>query len=171
MSVNQNTSPWISKYPKGISAELNPEAYPSLVELMEEGFKKYSSQPAYTFMDKTITYAQVDKMSRDFAAYLQGLGLQKGDKIAIQMPNCSQYPIALYGALRAGLTVVNTNPLYTPREMKHQFTDSGAKAIVIVANFAFNLEKVATGSGYENKQCFIVKHVDYELVRAGIYHE
>jgi long-chain acyl-CoA synthetase len=142
MSVNQNTSPWISKYPKGISSELNPEAYPSLVELMEEGFEKYSSQPAYTFMDKTITYAQVDKMSLDFAAYLQGLGLQKGDRIAIQMPNCSQYPIALYGALRAGLVVVNTNPLYTPREMKHQFTDSGAKAIVMVANFAFNLEKV-----------------------------
>lgn len=175
MSVVENTYPWISKYPKGISAELNPDAYPSLVELMEEGFEKFSSQPAYTFMDKTITYAEVDKMSKDFAAYLQSLGLVKGDKIAIQMPNCSQYPIVLYGALRAGLVVVNTNPLYTPREMKHQFSDSGAKAIVMIANFAFNLEKVISETkikhviitevgdllGFPKKQIvnFVVKNV------------
>ena len=142
MSKNPNDFPWLKHYPKGIPAELNPEAYPSLLELMEEGFEKFSDQPAYYFMGKDLSYAQIEKKSRDFAAYLQGIGLKKGDKIAIQMPNCSQYPVALYGALRAGLTVVNTNPLYTPREMKHQFVDSGAKAIVIVANFAFNLEKV-----------------------------
>jgi long-chain acyl-CoA synthetase len=109
---------------------------------MESGFEKFRDQPAYTFMDKTLSYADIDKKSKDFAAYLQSIGLQKGDKIAVQMPNCSQYPVVLYGSLRAGLVVVNTNPLYTPREMKHQFSDSGAKAIVIVANFAFNLEKV-----------------------------
>lgn len=142
MAVSVDTFAWLKNYPKGISYELNPDSYPSLVDLMEEGFKKFSSQPAYTFMNKTITYLEMDKLSRDFAAYLQSIGLEKGDKIAIQMPNCSQYPVALYGALRAGLVVVNTNPLYTPREMKHQFSDSGAKAIVIVANFAFNLEKV-----------------------------
>jgi long-chain acyl-CoA synthetase len=146
MSVNPANYPWIKNYPKGVPSELNPDAYASLVDLMEEGFKKFDQQPAYTFMDKTLTYAQIDKKSRDFAAYLQSLGLVKGDRIAIQMPNCSQYPVALYGALRAGLTVVNTNPLYTPREMKHQFSDSGAKAIVMVANFAFNLEKVIAES-------------------------
>lgn len=142
MSKSPSEYPWLKHYPKGIPAELNPDAYPSLLELMEEGFEKFSEQPAYFFMGKNHTYNQIEKKSRDFAAYLQGLGLKKGDKIAIQMPNCSQYPVVLYGALRAGLTVVNTNPLYTPREMKHQFVDSGAKAIVIVANFAFNLEKV-----------------------------
>jgi long-chain acyl-CoA synthetase len=142
MSETKEKFPWLDKYPNGISAELNPDSYPSLVELMEEGFHKYSAQPAYTYMDKTFTYAQINELSKNFAAYLQGLGLNNGDKIAIQLPNCSQYPVVLYGALRAGLTVVNTNPLYTPREMKHQFNDSGAVAIVIVANFAFNLEKV-----------------------------
>jgi len=142
MSFTIDTFPWFSNYPKGMDFELNPDAYSSLLDLMESGFEKFRDQPAYTFMDKTLSYADIDKKSKDFAAYLQSIGLQKGDKIAVQMPNCSQYPVVLYGSLRAGLVVVNTNPLYTPREMKHQFSDSGAKAIVIVANFAFNLEKV-----------------------------
>ena len=142
MSLTIDTFPWFNNYPKGIDFELNPDAYPSLLDLMESGFEKFRDQAAYTFMDKTLSYSDIDKKSKDFAAYLQSIGLQKGDKIAVQMPNCSQYPVVLYGSLRAGLVVVNTNPLYTPREMKHQFSDSGAKAIVIVANFAFNLEKV-----------------------------
>ncbi len=142
MAVSKDDFLWLSHYPKGVPYELNPEAYPSLVELINEGFEKFSNQPAYTYMDKTHTFAEIKVQAFAFAAYLQSLGLKTGDKIAVQMPNCTQYPIALFGSILAGLVVVNTNPLYTPREMKHQFTDSGAKAIVIVANFAFNLEKV-----------------------------
>lgn len=142
MSVSKEDFPWFNHYPKGVPHELNPDAYPSLIELINEGFEKYSSQPAYTYMDKTHTFAQIKDQSFAFAAYLQSIGLKKGDRIAVQMPNCTQYPIVLFGSVLAGLVVVNTNPLYTPREMKHQFSDSGAKAIVIVANFAYNLEKV-----------------------------
>lgn len=142
MTDNNPEFPWLKHYPKGVPHELNPEAYPSLVDLINEGFKKFGSQPAYTYMDKTHTFSQIKDEAFAFAAYLQGLGLKTGDRIAVQMPNCTQYPIVLFGSILAGLVVVNTNPLYTPREMKHQFADSGAKAIVIVANFAFNLEKV-----------------------------
>ncbi len=155
--------------------EVTPEAYPSLLEMIEEGFTKYASKPAYACMGKQISYAQLDKMSNDFAAYLQEVGLKKGDRIAIQMPNVLQYPVAMFGALRAGLTIVNTNPLYTPREMEHQFKDSGAKAIVILANFADKLEKVLPSTqiqhvfvtqigdmlGFPKKQIvnFVVKNV------------
>jgi long-chain acyl-CoA synthetase len=139
--MNDN-KPWLNKYPEGVNHEIDPEKYPTLLELLEEGFTDHAEKKAYTFMDKSFTFSQIERQSRHFAAYLQSLGLQKGDRIAIQMPNCMQYPIVLFGVIRAGLVVVNTNPLYTPREMKHQFKDSGAKAIVIVANFAFNLEKV-----------------------------
>lgn len=142
MSVTLDTYPWLKYYSEGIPYEINPDAYPSLVELIEEGFSNYASHPAYSNMGKEITFGELDKLSRDFAAYLQHIGMQKGDRIAIQMPNLLQYPVAMFGALRAGLTVVNTNPLYTPREMQHQFKDSGAKAIVILANFGVNLEKV-----------------------------
>lgn len=142
MPVTTETYPWLKYYPKGVPYEINPEAYPSILELMEDGFKKFSHKSAYACMGKEITYGQIDTLSRNFAAYLQDMGMQKGDRIAIQMPNLLQYPVAMFGALRAGLTVVNTNPLYTPREMEHQFKDSGAIAIVIVANFASNLEKI-----------------------------
>lgn len=142
MSVSKNDFPWFNHYPEGVPYELNPEAYPSLIELLDEGFEKYADQPAFTYMDKTHTYRQIRDQAYAFAAYLQSLGLKTGDKIAIQMPNCTQYPVALFGSILAGLVVVNTNPLYTPREMKHQFTDSESKAIVIVANFAFNLQKI-----------------------------
>jgi long-chain acyl-CoA synthetase len=142
MAVNKDDFPWLSHYPKGVPYELNPEAYPSLIELINEGFEKFENQPAYTYMDKMHTFGQIKVQAYAFAAYLQSLGLKTGDRIALQLPNCTQYPVVLYGSLLAGLVVVNTNPLYTPREMKHQFTDSGAKAIVILANFAFNLEKV-----------------------------
>ncbi|MBA4852825.1 AMP-binding protein [Emticicia sp. BO119] len=142
MPVKTQPYPWLKFYPEGIPYEINPDAYPSLLELMDEGFKKYAGNASYSCMGKEMTFGELDKYSRDFAAYLQSTGLQKGDRLVIQMPNCLQYPVAMFGALRAGLIIVNTNPLYTPREMEHQFKDSGAKAIVIVANFASNLEKV-----------------------------
>ena len=134
--------PWLKQYPHGVPANINPDAYATLVELFEETFEKYRKKPAFSCMGKEITFDQVDKQSRSFGAYLQSRGLEPGDKIAIMMPNLLQYPIVLFGALRAGLVVVNTNPLYTPREMRHQFTDSGAKAIVIAENFAANLEQI-----------------------------
>ncbi len=134
--------PWLKSYPKGIPANIDADQYETLVDLFEETFAKYKNQPAFSNMGKTLTFAQLDKMSRDFGAYLHSRGLNPGDKIALMMPNMLQYPIALFGALRAGLVVVNTNPLYTPREMHHQFTDSGAKAIIIAENFAANLEKI-----------------------------
>ncbi|MEQ8416489.1 MAG: AMP-binding protein [Imperialibacter sp.] len=135
--------PWFKHYPAGVAKEINPDEYTSLVELLGEAMKKYADQTAFLNMDKGFTYREVDEKSTQFAAYLQKkLGLKKGDRIAIQMPNCLQYPIVMFGAIKAGLVVVNTNPLYTHKEMEHQFKDSGAKAIVIIANFAFNLEKI-----------------------------
>ena len=134
--------PWIKNYPEGVPAEIKLYDYESLVDLFERSCAKFKDRPAFENMGVEMTYGEVDKLSKDFAAYLQSIGLQKGDRIAIQMPNLLQFPIAFFGALRAGLTVVNTNPLYTPREMEHQFKDSGAKAIVIVENFASNLEKI-----------------------------
>ena len=142
--------PWVKNYPEGIPAEINLYDYSSVVELFESSCKKYSSKVAFENMGVTMTYAEVDKLSKDFAAYLQSIGLKKGDRIAIQMPNLLQFPVAFFGALRAGLIVVNTNPLYTPREMEHQFKDSGAKAIVIVANFAVSLEKILAHTKIEH---------------------
>ncbi len=134
---------WFKNYPKGIPHEINPDEYSSIVDLFEKSCAKYRNLPAFVNMDKTITFGDLDRLSRNFAAYLQNvLALKKGDRIALQMPNMLQYPVALFGALRAGLVIVNTNPLYTPREMEHQFKDSGAKAVVILANMAHNLEKV-----------------------------
>lgn len=132
---------WLKSYPEGVPADIDPGIYPSLVALMEEGFKKYASRVAYSFMGKDITYAQTDALSSQFAAYLQSLGLVRGDRVAIMMPNVPQYPVAVAGILRAGYVVVNVNPLYTPRELEHQLKDSGAKAIVIIENFAATLEK------------------------------
>jgi len=134
--------PWLTNYPSGVPANIDAEAYASLVALFEECFKKYGSKPAFSCMGKELSYRQIDKLSKDFGAYLQSRGLEKGDKIALMMPNLLQYPIALLGALRAGLVVVNTNPLYTPREMHHQFSDAGVKAIVIAENFASKLEQI-----------------------------
>ena len=132
---------WLSSYPKGVPADINTAMYPSLVGLMEESFQKHAGSVAYNFMGKDVTYAQTDSLSQAFAAYLQGLGLVKGDRVAIMMPNVPQYPVAVAGILRAGFVVVNVNPLYTPRELEHQLKDSGAKAIVIIENFATTLEK------------------------------
>ena len=132
--------PWLAAYPQGVPADIDPSQYPSLVALMDEAFSKYASRVAYSFMGKEVTYAQTDSLSSAFAAYLQGLGLTKGDRVAIMMPNVPQYPVAVAAILRAGFVVVNVNPLYTPRELEHQLKDSGAKAIVIIENFASTLE-------------------------------
>ena len=132
---------WLSSYPAGVPADIDASIYPSLVALMEESFQKHANKVAYSFMGKDISSAQTDLLSQAFAAYLQSLGLAKGDRVAIMMPNVPQYPVAVAGILRAGFVVVNVNPLYTPRELEHQLKDSGAKAIVIIENFANTLEK------------------------------
>ncbi|WP_128543134.1 AMP-binding protein [Larkinella soli] len=135
--------PWLKFYPKGVPYEINPDIFSSLVEMMEDGFRRFADQPAYSCMGKVLTFREMDELSRQFASYLQNdLKLQKGDRVAIQMPNLLQYPVAIFGILRAGMVVANTNPLYTPREMQHQFKDSGAKAIIILSNFAHNLQKI-----------------------------
>jgi long-chain acyl-CoA synthetase len=141
---------WLKHYPRGVPYEINPDRYTSLLELMDEAFRKFADLPAYANMGKHLTFRELDALSRQFGAYLQSLGLQKGDRIAIQMPNLLQYPVAMFGAFRAGLIVVNTNPLYTPREMEHQFRDADVKAIVILANFAHNLQKVLPNTGIKH---------------------
>lgn len=133
---------WLKQYPAGVPANIDVAQYPSLVALLEESLKKYASLPAYKFMGKAISFAQVDQASRAMAAYLQSLGLAKGDRVAIMLPNIPQYPVAVAAVLRAGYVVVNVNPLYTPRELEHQLKDSGAKAIIIVENFAHVLQQV-----------------------------
>ncbi len=133
---------WLKHYPPGVPAEVRTDLYPSLSALLEDSFRKYRDLPAYRFMGKSITFGQVDDLSRAFASYLQSLGLARGDRVAVMMPNVPQYPVAVAGILRAGYVVVNVNPLYTPRELEHQLKDSGAKAIVIVENFAATLQQV-----------------------------
>jgi long-chain acyl-CoA synthetase len=135
--------PWISKYPLGTPSEIGAYEYSSLVELFEVASNKHSSKIAFENLGGKLTFTQVDELSTHFAAYLQNeLGLKKGERIAIQMPNLLQFPIAFIGSLKAGLIVVNTNPLYTPREMEHQFKDAEVSAIVIVSNFAYNLQTI-----------------------------
>ncbi|QGW80474.1 long-chain-fatty-acid--CoA ligase [Variovorax paradoxus] len=133
--------PWLGSYPQGVPADIDPSQYQSLVALMEESFAKYADRTAYSFMGKDVSYGETDKLSRAFAAYLQGLALAKGDRVAVMMPNCPQYPIAVAAILRAGLILVNVNPLYTPRELEHQLKDSGAKAIIIMENFGTTLQQ------------------------------
>ena len=132
---------WLSSYPEGVPAEIDASQYDSLVSLMEESFSKYADRTAYSFMGQNIGYQETDTKSQALAAYFQSLGLEKGDRVAVMMPNVPQYPVAVAAILRAGLVVVNVNPLYTPRELEHQLKDSGAKAIVIIENFAFTLQK------------------------------
>jgi long-chain acyl-CoA synthetase len=133
--------PWLASYPKGIPHDIDASQYPSLVALLEEGFKKHANRVAYSFMGKDMTFADTDSLSLAFAAYLQGLGLTQGDRVAIMMPNVPQYPVAVAAILRAGYVVVNVNPLYTPRELEHQMKDSGAKVMVIIENFATTLQQ------------------------------
>ncbi|HSI60964.1 MAG TPA: long-chain-fatty-acid--CoA ligase [Ideonella sp.] len=135
---------WLKQYPAGVPAEVKTDVYPSLVALLEESFRAHARLPAYKFLGKAFSFEQIDDLSRAFAAYLQGLGLARGDRVAVMLPNVPQYPVAVAGILRAGLVVVNVNPLYTPRELEHQLKDSGAKAIVILENFATTLQQVAS---------------------------
>lgn len=142
--------PWLSAYPQGVPADIDTSQYSSLVALMEEAFSKHAGKVAYSFMGKELSFAEVDAQSRAFAAYLQGLGLQRGDRVALMMPNIPQYPVAVAAVLRAGFVVVNVNPLYTARELEHQLKDSGAKAIVIIENFAKTLQDGIHGSAVQH---------------------
>jgi long-chain acyl-CoA synthetase len=133
---------WIKNYPPGVPAEIDPSQYQSIVALFEESFAKYKSNNAYASMDKKLTYGQVDEMSQALGAWLQSKGLARGDRVAVMLPNVLQYPVCIAGILRAGFTMVGVNPLYTPRELEHQLKDSGAKAIIVLENFAKTLEQV-----------------------------
>jgi long-chain acyl-CoA synthetase len=133
---------WLKNYPQGVPADIDYKRYESLVQLLDEAFKKYGSRPAYGFMGKDLTYRDLDEHSAAVGAWLQSKGFGKGQRVAIMMPNVMQYPVALAGVLRAGCTVVNVNPLYTPRELEHQLKDSGAEAIFILENFATTLQQV-----------------------------
>ena len=132
---------WLDSYPEGVPADIDASQYDSLVGLMADSFAKYAKRTAYSYMGQDISYQETDVKSQALAAYFQSLGLEKGDRVAIMMPNVPQYPVAVAAILRAGLVVVNVNPLYTPRELEHQLKDSGAKAIVIIENFAITLQK------------------------------
>ena len=138
-----STYPWHKSYPEGTKHEIDPDAFPSIPSMVDEQIERFSDLVAFENMGKGMTFEELGKNIDAFASYLQNhTNLKKGDRIAIQMPNLLQNPIAIYGALKAGMVVVNTNPLYTSSEMLHQFNDSGAKAIVIVENFASNLEEI-----------------------------
>ena len=135
--------PWFKNYPEGVPREIDVNEYRSIVSVLEESISKYRDRPAFANLGKTLTYGEVDALSRDFAAYLlNDLKLKKGDRVAIMMPNCLQYPIAIFGILRAGLTVVNVNPMYTARELRHQLIDSGASALLVVDNFGHTVQEV-----------------------------
>ncbi|MAC46912.1 MAG: long-chain fatty acid--CoA ligase [Oceanospirillum sp.] len=139
------------KYPEGIETEIDLSKYDSILDVLDEACNRFAGRPAFSNLGKTITFKELDFYARDFAAYLQNqLGLKPGERIAIQLPNTLQYPIALFGAMRAGLVVVNTNPLYTEREMRHQFQDSGVKALVVLANMAHLAEKVLPDTKIEH---------------------
>ena len=139
------------KYPAGVPREVDLNKYRSMVEVFEQAVKKFADRPAFSALGATLTYRDLDTQSRNFAAWLQNkTDLKPGDRMAVQMPNVNQYPVVVFGAMRAGLIVVNTNPLYTTREMEHQFNDSGAKALVVLANMAGNAEKVLPNTGIEH---------------------
>ena len=142
--MNAAQKPWLTAYPEGVPSDIDATAYSSLVELMQESFRQYGDRTAFSFMGRGLTYTELDRLSQVFAAYLQGLGLQLGDRVAIMLPNVLQYPIAVAAVLRAGFVVVNVNPLYTPRELEFQLKDSGAKAIVILENFGATLQECRT---------------------------
>ena len=141
---------WLTSYPPGVPADIDPSRYASLQALLEESFQKYADRTAYSFMGKNLSYGETDILSRQFAAYLQSLGLAKGDRVAVMMPNVPQYPVAVAALLRAGLVLVNVNPLYTPRELEHQLKDSGAKAIVILENFCATLQQCLGSTPIKN---------------------
>src|ERR1700731_536773 len=157
---------WLKQYPPGVPADIDPDSYASLRDIFEQACAAHRHSPAFTNMGATLSYAQLDELSRAFAAWLQQKsGLAPGDRVALMMPNILQYPIALFGALRAGMVVVNTNPLYTARELEHQLKDSGAKAIVIVENFAHVLQQVLPRT--ELKKVLITRIGDFLGVPRG----
>ncbi|MFM7026999.1 MAG: long-chain-fatty-acid--CoA ligase [Limnohabitans sp.] len=141
---------WLASYPQGVPADIDADQYPSLVALMEQSFVRYADRTAYSFMGRNISYRQTDEDSLALAAWLQSLGLVRGDRVAIMMPNVPQYPVAVAAVLRAGCVVVNVNPLYTPRELEHQLRDSGAKAIVVIENFAATLQKCIANTSVQH---------------------
>ena len=134
--------PWLNSYPEGVPEHIDLDRYSSILDIYDASLQSFADRVAYVNFDKELTFHELDRLSDQFAAYLQGLGLQKGDRIALMMPNILQYPVAIFAALKAGLVIVNTNPMYTARELRHQLNDSGARAIVVVENFAHVLEKV-----------------------------
>jgi long-chain acyl-CoA synthetase len=134
--------PWLKNYPEGVPEVIDLDRYTSILDIYDASIATYTDRVAYVNFGKELTFGELDRLSEQFAAYLQGLGLQKGDRIALMMPNILQYPVAIFGALKAGLVIVNTNPMYTGRELRHQLTDSGARAIVVVENFAHVLQKI-----------------------------
>ena len=134
---------WLQQYPQGIPAEIDPSTFNSLKDIIDDSFQRFQTLPAYSNMGATLSYAELDRLSQAFGAYLQHqLKLGKGERVAIMLPNLLQYPVAAFGTLRAGLTVVNVNPLYTARELEHQLKDSGAQVIVILENFAHTLAEI-----------------------------
>jgi len=141
--ANNMQKPWLDSYPEGIPAEIDVDTYQSIIEILDDSVKKYADQPAFENMGTTYTFKELDRKATDFGAYLQQkLGLKHGDRLALMMPNLLQYPVAIFGAMKAGLSIINVNPLYTQRELKHQLNDASADAILIVANFAKTLEAV-----------------------------
>ncbi|MEN1956521.1 long-chain fatty acid--CoA ligase [Luteimonas changyuni] len=200
--MSSTERPWLANYPEGIPSEIDADEYNSIPALLQEAIDKYRDQPAFSNMGVSITYGELDALSNQFASYLlEVLRLKKGDRLAIMMPNCLQYPIATFGALRAGLAVVNTNPMYTARELRHQLVDSGARAILVLDNFGHVVQKVLADSKVETVITtglgdmlgfpkgaivnFVVKHVkkmvpDYSIqgavrfrdtLKAGARHE
>jgi long-chain acyl-CoA synthetase len=141
-TIQAGARPWLDAYPKGVPSDINPDAFDSIKDILNQACETYRDKPAFTCMGKSLSFGELDVLARDFAAYLQAeLKLTRGDRVAIMMPNILQYPVAIFGILRAGFVVVNCNPLYTPRELEHQLKDSGAKAIVVIENFATTLEQ------------------------------
>ena len=134
--------PWLKHYSEGVPVNIDPTEYATLVDYIRTKCQEYKKRKAFSCMGKELSYGEVDKLSDQFGAYLLSRGLEAGDRVAIMMPNLLQYPIALFGCLKAGMIIVNTNPLYTPREMEHQFTDSQVKCVIIAENFAANLESI-----------------------------
>jgi long-chain acyl-CoA synthetase len=183
--MSDTERPWLASYPPGMPAQIDPDRYASIPAVLEEACAMFRDKPAFTQFGHTFSYGDIDRLSRDFAAYLTGtLKLQRGDRVALMMPNLHQYPIAIFGVLRAGLVVVNTNPLYTARELRHQLKDSGAKAILVVENFAETVEKVLPDTDIQQVILttvaemvpglkgrivdFVVKHIKKMVPRHGL---
>src|SRR5690606_3774007 len=148
--VCMRNKPWLDAYPKGVPAEIDADKYPSLAALLENAFERYRERPAFTNRGTTLTFGDVERLSRAFAAYLQAVpGLKRGDRVAVMMPNLLQTAVTVFGVLRAGMVVVNVNPLYTVRELEHQLADSGARVIVVLENYAHTVMKALPHSAIE----------------------